>query len=396
MSRHVLVINHYALPPSQGGGTRHVELFSRLDERNWSYRIIAANRASQSRRVYTTDHPAFDLVPVPAYDERNGARRVAGWVVFAIRCVYRGLKGQRPDVVYASTPHLLSALAGLVIARLRRARLVLEVRDLWPESLVEFGYVRRGSALHRFLTGLERRLYRAADKVVIVTPGWKQHVGSMGVPSHRISTVTNGSDPDFFAPRPGRTIRDIVGAEGPVAIYAGAHGPPNGLDAVLDAAARLPEVHFALVGDGGAKRSLVERARAEAITNVHFLDPVSKETLAGFLWTADIGIHSLADSDLFRLGMSPNKVFDYMAARLPVVSNAGGQVADIITESGCGLASAPDDMSSAVAAILERTADERAEMGARGLAWLESNASREAVARTLEALLLGAVNGGDV
>lgn len=394
--RHVLVLNHYALPLSQGGGTRHIELFSRLDPASWSFEILASNRAPQSRKPFTTDDPHFRLVPIPAYDDRNGRHRVMGWVAYSLRSFLGALRGTRPDIVYASTPHLLTPLAGLMVSRLRGAPFVLEVRDLWPESLVEFGYLTRGSAVHRLLTWLERRLYRAADHIVIVTAGWHDYLVAKGVARDKITTVSNGSDPDLFSPRPAEsTLRDVLGVDGPIAIYAGAHGPPNGLDAVLDAAAELSNVTFALFGAGASKGELVRRAREEGLTNVVFENPIPKTELAQLLWTADVGIHVLADMELFRKGMSPNKLYDYMAARLPIVSNAGGVAKEIIDAAACGAASEPAGLPDAIRKVLSLSQQERRAMGERGYVWLLENASREAVVRDLESSLMQAASSGD-
>jgi glycosyltransferase involved in cell wall biosynthesis len=379
---HVLVLNHYALPREASGGTRHVELFERLPK-PWTFQIVAADRNNHSRARLTATDARFRFLSIPAYDS-NGARRILGWVVFAVKAVLYGVRTKRPDVVYGSSPHLLSALAGLVIARVRRVPFVLEVRDIWPESLIEFGYLERGSLVHRVLSRLERRLYRSADHVVIVAAGWRDYFASMGVGENRLSVVTNGAEPSDFDPQPDAApLATRLGVEGPVAVYAGAHGPPNGLDHILNAAQDWPDVTFALFGDGATKSALVARADREQLTNVRFCDPVPKAELASFLWTADIGIHTLADMELFKLGMSPNKLYDYMAAGLPVITNAGGLAASILTESGAGVGVGPDAVAVGVGQILDRSPDERQRMGAAGREWLTDNASREAMAARL-------------
>lgn len=393
--KRVLVLNHYALPLDQGGGTRHIELFSQLDGRVWDFTIIAANRLGQSPDPFTTEDPHFALVHIPRYNG-NGRQRIAGWLLFALRAVGAGIRGRRPAVVYASTPHLLTPIAGWLLARLRRARFVLEVRDLWPESLVEFGFTRRGSFVHRALSLLETFLYKRADAIVTVTPGWTDYLQSQGVERGRISTVSNGSDPEMFQPAgDANALRKRLGnVEGALVVYAGAHGPPNGLDAALDAAREMPCTHFVLIGSGVDKSTLVTRAANEGLANVHFLDPMPKAELATLLWTADIGLHTLADMDLFRSGMSPNKLYDYMAAGLPVVSNAGGAAHDVIREAGCGEPASPDGIATAVRRILERPASERARMGRQGREWVAVHASRATTGASLQSVLDDVVTTG--
>lgn len=388
----VLVLNHYALPRDASGGTRHIELFERLPA-PWTFQIVAADRSVHSRSRLRPSDNRFRFLSIPAY-ESNGTRRIIGWAVFAIKAVIHGARTRRPDIVYASSPHLLTGLAGLVIARVRRVPLVLEIRDIWPESLVEFGFLQTGTIAHRLLLGLERFLYRSADHVVIVAAGWREYFLSMGVTADRLTVITNGAEPDDFQPQLGVThLAARLGVQGPVAVYAGAHGPPNGLDHLLDAARDCPEVTFVLFGDGSLKPQLVARAAQENLTNVHFLDPVPKTELAKFLWTADLGIHTLADMELFKLGMSPNKLYDYLAAGLPVVTNAGGLAESILSDSGAGVGVRTNDVAKGVCEVLCRSTDERRRMGDNGRTWLAGNASRRAMAGLLADVLSTVASG---
>lgn len=327
------------------------------------------------------------MIAVPAY-QSNGSRRIAGWAIFALKATLYGLRQPKLDIVYASSPHLLAGLAGLVIAKLRRKPFILEIRDIWPESLIEFGFLNRNSATHKILLRLERALYRSADHIVVVAEGWRAYFADLGVDETRLTTITNGADPSDFKARPDTvSIAAVLGVEGPVAVYAGAHGPPNGLDYVLDAAHECPDVTFALFGDGASKQALIARAKREGLTNVRFLDPVPKAELSTFLWTADIGIHTLADMPLFKLGMSPNKLYDYMAAGLPVVTNAGGLAESILSESSAGVATDPDGVAKGIREILGRSPSERERMGRAGRDWVSENASRGAMADRLADLL---------
>ena len=193
----MVVLNQFALPRSEGGGTRHVELFSRL--RGWAFLIVAGNRHAYTRRRYEHGTPGFVTVPVAAY-ARNGPARILNWLSYVPGALWTGLRQRRLDVVYASSPHLVTPLAGWILARVRGVPFILEVRDLWPRSLVELGFLRSGSGMHRILTRLEAFLYRAADRIVVVTDGWEQHLASFGVRPEQIVVVSNGADPADFVP----------------------------------------------------------------------------------------------------------------------------------------------------------------------------------------------------
>lgn len=145
--RKVSVINHYAFPPGSGGITRNFDMFSRL--RGWQPHFYAANINHTSGERMTVDDPRYTLVPIPQY-KGNGVKRVLGWVAFAAGAGARALA--RPaDVIFASSPQILSPAVGMVVAALRRKPFVVEVRDLWPESLVSGGALKEGSALHKVL-----------------------------------------------------------------------------------------------------------------------------------------------------------------------------------------------------------------------------------------------------
>jgi glycosyltransferase involved in cell wall biosynthesis len=390
--RKVLVLNHFALPRSQGGGTRHVELFSRLT--GWAYVIVAGDCNYNTRERFVSDSPDFVTIRVPGH-ESNGFARVAGWLRYAVGALWVGLRRRDIDVVYASSPHLVTPLAGWVLAKVRRVPLVLEIRDLWPRSMVELGYLRAGTPLHRVLVGLERFLYRAADRIVAVADGWDDHFATFGVSPAKVALVTNGAEPaDFVTTMTREKARAQLGVDGFVAVYAGAHGPANGLDLVLDVAKDLPDVTFVLLGDGLDKQRLVARAREERLVNVRFCDPVPKRDLGTVFVGCDVGLHTLAQSELFREAMSPNKLYDYMAAGLPVITNVGGGLEAQLVDHGCAVPGSPRDgasgrdaLAGAIAALRDRSVDDRETMSRRARDYVDRHASRTVMAARLEKVL---------
>ena len=395
----VLVLNHFALPRSEGGGTRHVELFSRLAA--WTHLIVAGNRNNNTQATYASSSPAFVTVPVPSYAS-NGIGRVLNWLTYAAGAIFVGVRQRGITVVYASSPHLLTPLAGWVLAKVHRVPLVLEIRDLWPRSMVELGYLSERSALHRVLVTLERFLYRSADRIVAVADGWNRHFASFGVPSDKVVLVTNGAEPADFTPTLTRAkARAQLGVEGFVAVYAGAHGPANGLDQVLDVAQQLTDVTFVLVGDGLEKPRLIARARDERIDNVRFVDSVPKQELGDLFAACDVGLHTLAQAELFREAMSPNKMYDYMAAGLPVITNVGGELEQRLVEAGCAVPGSPGPAVPGLAALVDalrelrdRSVDERETMGRCAREYVEQHASRTVMAARLENVLNEVVANG--
>ncbi len=384
----VLVLNHFAAPPGSPGGTRHVELFSRL--KKWSARVIASNR-NLLDGGHVEPGGMLETVWVSPY-EGNGPRRVLSWASYAATSFMRAVTAPRVDLIYGSSPHLLAGLSALVSARIRRVPFVLEVRDVWPQVLVDMGALAPSSPLYRLLEGLERLLYRQAARVVILAEGVAEHLHQRGVDPRKVCFIPNGADAADLQPSaPRDALRARYGFEGVVAVYAGAHGPANGLDLLLDAATQLaasdPDVVVALVGDGAEKQHLRERVRREQLSNVRFLDPVPKSEMGDVLGAADIGVHCLADVPLFRTGVSPNKLFDYMAAGLPVVTNTPGEVTAFVETSAGGLATEPRGLADGISELARSGAKGRTLLGSQGRRHLEATRSRSAMAERLERLL---------
>lgn len=303
------------------------------------------------------------------------------------------------DLVFATTTPLTVGLPGILGRWLRRKPFVFEVRDLWPELPRAMGVIRNPVALWA-MGVLEWASYRSAHRLIGLSPGIVAGIEHRGVASDAIAMVPNGCDFDIFAApaepwQPAGVTDDQF-----LAIFAGAHGLANGLDAVLDAAAALKQadrddIRIALVGSGMCKEALKERAVSEELDNVLFLDPVRKTELVGLFRRADVGLQVLADIPAFYFGTSPNKFFDYIAAGLPVINNYPGWLAGMIEQSQCGIAVPPGD-PQAFAAALMRMADDRAatrSMGERARALAEREFARDRLGDKWACWVEGALPG---
>jgi glycosyltransferase involved in cell wall biosynthesis len=393
----LLWVNHFAVSPDMGGGTRHFEMARELVRRGWSV-TIAASDFHLHGRVYLRRPSAEDRAPrVELLDgvtfawlwaapyERNDWRRVWNWVSFGRSLWKWSGRDDRPDVIVGSTPHLFAAVAAWRAARRHRVPFVLEVRDLWPESLA-VGGARRGP-IYWALHVLARLLYRVADRIVVLAPGVRDFLARAGIAPERIVLAPNGVDVAAYAasPQAPRATLRLV--------YAGAHGPANGLEAVLDAAALLrsePRVAFDLVGDGPSKPALVESARFRALHNVRFHDPISKLAMPAFLTACDAGLMVLKDVPLFAFGVSPNKLFDYWGACLPVVCNVPGDVAGMLHESDGGVQArdaSGEALAEAIRRLLALPPAERAAMGERGRAWVVRERDRPLLTARMDGAL---------
>lgn len=380
----VLVLNHFAAPRGDAGGTRHVELFDRLE--GWDHLIIASNLNPQTGKRVVSE-TGLVTVPVLGYSN-NGISRILNWISYAVTAGAKGLRVGAVDIVYGSSPHLLAGLAAWQLSVVKRARFVLEVRDLWPKVLVEMGHLSPDSRIYEALTGLEEFLYARSDAIVVMAEGSRKELISRGVAVEKIHYIPNGADPgDFIPSAPRALLRKRYGFTNTTAVYTGAHGPANGLHLLLDAAGDVPEVDVVLVGGGVLKEQLRNNASKRNLANVRFLDPVPKTEIPDLLAAADIGLHVLADVELFRTAVSPNKVFDYMAAGLPTLTNCPGIVGDLVEGAKAGIAVEPGELSMGLRRLAQLSSSARRNYGAAGRSWIGVNQSRSAMSANLESLL---------
>src|SRR3546814_814459 len=200
MTRSVLVLNHFAVPRGQAGGTRHVELFSRLE--GWRHLIIASHLNHLTGEPQEPE-PGFMPVKVLGY-KVNGWLRILNWISYAWAAFFAGVRQRRVDVVYASSPHLLAALSGWAIAVIRRVPFVLEIRDLWPKVLVDMGQLNASSPIYRALTVLENFLYARATMIVVMADGSRTELMARGISDDKIVYIPNGADPEDFKPSQAR------------------------------------------------------------------------------------------------------------------------------------------------------------------------------------------------
>lgn len=390
----IWVINQYALPSLAAGGTRHADQAAAWAKRGHNVRIWASPSAAAAMAVpppteLARGSVAFEWVPLKEHSG-NGLGRIMGMVQFAQALVRRGLtlaRRERPDVIVGSTPHPFAALAGSLLARRLGVRFVLEVRDIWPLSVMEIMGVSRRHPFVRLLSGIEKYLYRNSDAIVGLMNNLDRHVReTIGADGPPVTWIPNGVDLTLY-----RDLSDVEPSRRPFKIvYAGAHGVPNNMETALAAMGAVddPGVELHLYGDGVSKPALI--AAAADLPNVVFHDPVPKAEIPRILTSADALIICWKDSPLYAHGVSANKLFDYLASGRPIVQSYSG-ANDIIQESGAGItvpAEDPMSLADAIKKLADAPDDELAEMGRRASTWVAENRSVEALADRFLPILL--------
>lgn len=315
-----------------------------------------------------------------------------GWTLSAATAA---LRAGPADVVIATSPPLVAPLPGWLAARLRRAALIFEVRDLWPESAVTTGVLSERGVLTRVLYRLERWACRVADRINVLTPAFRDDIVKRALaPAGKICFVPNGADLELFAPGPRyNEVRSEMGwGDRFVVMYAGAHGRANAVRQLLDAAELLrdrPDILIATVGDGPERAALEVEARQRGLSNVMFCGPQPKGRMPAFVNACDAGAAVLQDNPTFRT-VYPNKVFDYMACARPTLLAIDGVARELVCgQAEAGVFARPENAGELAEAI-RRLADDpagRERMGSRGRSWVVANASRESLAQRYLAVM---------
>jgi len=395
----ILYLNHYAGSPLHGMEYRPYYLSREWVRSGHAVRILGGSFSHVRSKQPMVDgtgisHPTTEWIegieytwyPTPPY-QGNGPARVLNIWAF-LRQVWldskRVVADCKPDVVIASSTYPLDIWVARRLARLAKAKLVFEVHDLWPLSPIELGGM---SPRHPFILlcqWAENNAYRDADFVVSMLPKVHDHMFAHGLDLDKLHIIPNGISPDDWQGKIQPITDDladyikVVRAHGQLLVgYTGAHGLPNALDAFLDAATLLQDhpIHFVLVGDGHEKPRLLQRVQSEGLNNVKMFPPIPKGQIPALLNELDITYIGLKNEPLFRFGVSPNKLMDYMMAAKPILFSifAGN---DPVTEAACGLtvpAESPQAIAEGLLKLTGSSDAEREAMGNNGRAYVQAH-----------------------
>lgn len=398
---HILLIHQAFASIKEPGGTRHYEIARDLVANGHKVTVITGQVSYLTGEAtgkeglvnHEVDEHGVKILRAYAYQEwhRSFLHRILSFVSFMFSSFAFGLRTKQVDVVWGTTPPLFQGLTAWILARLKRVPFLFEVRDLWPKFAVAVG-VLQNSLLIKLSEGLERFLYRKADRVVINSPGFRDHVIDRG--ARFVELIPNGVDISMF-PKDVGSESSTRWEKGFVVLYAGAHGVSNDLGVLLEAASILSdnkEIRLVLIGDGKEKNTLVEMSKEMALENVEFLPPVPKEDIPGVLASADACVAILKPIEAFK-STYPNKVFDYMAAGKPVVLAIDGVIRNVVEEAGAGVFVRPGnagELADAVTELWGNPTDVK-RMGRAGRKYVEEHFDRskqvECLVTVLEELL---------
>ena len=366
----ILIVHQYYLGKNDAGGSRWNQFARYWAEQGHQVTVLAGmvhyakgTKDPQYKGKYILrqrEQPGVEVIRCHVSESYNRSflGRFWAYLSFAASSVYAGIQcAPRPDVIIATSPPLTVALTLLALKVYYGVPCVFEVRDLWPESAIDTG-VLTSKPIIWLSYRLEALAYRAATWINVLTPAFREALIRLkGVSAGRISMIPNGADLDILRPGPrDNEVRRRLELEGKFVVsYFGAHGRANRVGQLLDVAERVkashPDIRFLLVGDGMEKPMLVEDARRRGLDNVIFVDSVPKEQVNAYINASDVCTAVLMKNDTFRT-VYPNKVFDYMACKRPVIVAIDGVARKLVEDAGAGLYAEPENPQAMIDAIL--------------------------------------------
>jgi colanic acid biosynthesis glycosyl transferase WcaI len=398
-----LVIHTQYYPPEMGAPqARLSDLAKRLVERGHQVYVLTAMPNYPEGRIHSgyggllrrEEQDGIPVIRTFIYPTKStgAVRRLANYFSFVFSSLVIGaFLLPKADFILTESPPLFLGISGWILSRLKGARWILNVSDLWVESLRSFGVFRKGSLLDKLLTGMSLFLYRRAW---LVTGQSEEIVSEMRrqVPGERVYHLSNGVDVSCFHPtKRDEAIRQRYLRDGEVGfVYAGLHGFFQGLDQIIVAADRLRDepVRFLFFGEGSEKEALVRMARDRQLKNVDFHAPIAKDRVAEVLASMDVAVIPLKKEIR---GSVPSKIYEAMASNMPILLVADGEARGIVEKAGAGIVVNPGDIEGLIQAVrmLASQPEDRTRMGRAGRVAAENVYSRIKIAETFEVFLMG-------
>ena len=361
------------------GFPNHPDGIVRPEYRSRFRRLISREIADGIKVVRTW------LLPFP---NRKAYERMLNYSSFCVSAAFTASFLDRPDVVIATSPQLLVGLSGWWASRVKGVPFVLEVRDLWPESLTAVGMGNANSVLHRSLSKIAGFLYRKAEHVVVVTPAFRERlISHWEVPAAKISVIQNGVETELFSPRnrDPELIKQLNADGRFVVSFIGTLGLAHCLDTVLAAAERLqaaaPDVMFMLLGEGADRERIAALAQARSLKNICFVPQQPREKIPAYISASDACLVVLKKSDVFET-VIPTKMLEFMSCARPVILGVAGQAKQLLDRSRGGICVEPENAAALCDAIVRLKRDPKfcETLGRNGRDYIVQNLSRQRTA----------------
>jgi glycosyltransferase involved in cell wall biosynthesis len=392
-------INQFASLSSDPGGSRHVQLAKALQNYNCQTTIVCSCKnyitGKTSTLIEEKNKTHHSVQLSTGWRGPKTIGRYLKMVSFGnkVKSAKWAKKIPLPDIIIGSSPSLHAAMGGLKLAKKIGVPFILEIRDIWPASIIEVGGVSPASPVIKRLKKMESVLINESDAIITLLHGASEYYKTQNISKDKFTWIPNGIDLSAFKPE-NLVERDEVRT----VMYSGAHGQANGLFVLIEAAGLLqntnPEITFKFVGDGVLKPKLRQFALEKGINNVIFQDVVSGDKMPSILQDADVFVAQLQDLKVFKFGISPNKIYEYMAASKPIVFGTTAE-GNPVTAADIGPVIEPGNphaVAERIRDICNMKTEERKELGAKGRLFVKQNNTFEVLAKQVNSCIQEVLN----
>lgn len=401
----ILFFSHYFPPEGNAPATRTYENCKRWVEMGHDVTVITCTPNQPAGVVYdgyqnklyqTETVDGIKVIRVWTYIAANKGtvKRIANYVSYATSAVTASMGVRKPDIIVATSPQFFCGWAGVLAKAWKRVPFVLEIRDMWPDSIAAVGAMQNKAILNS-LYKMEDWMYKAATHVVTVGDGYKDELVQKGVPLDKLTVITNGVDPEQYKPQPPNlAFKEELGIKQPIVCsYVGTIGMACGLHVALECGEMLKaqgrdDVALLLVGDGAVREELEQEAKARQLDNVIFTGRLPKTQMPDVLSITDITLVHLKKTDLFKTVL-PSKIFEAAAMERPIILGVQGNSADLLQKAEAGICIEPENAQELTDALL-RMADDtelRQQFGQNGRSYIQEHFHRVKLAERYLSLL---------
>ena len=396
----ILLINQYSYPPGKSNWRRHFDLFKNFSKESYNIDVICGSfvhdrkekilNKNEKYRLMNSEGIKYHILSGISY--KSNVIRMLSMIQFFFKVLFFSKKLEdKPNIIYASSPHPFNGLAGMYLARKYKCPFILEIRDLWPETWVAMGATTKKSILYKVFAYIEKILYRNADKIITLTAN-KDYYISVGVDEKKVEIVSNGVDLEKYD--------SLVEEKSPVEffenkfniLYTGAHGTANCLDNILEVAKLIENdnIIFNFIGEGEKKEELIKKAEEYNLKNVRFYPPINKNLIPSTLKNGNAMIVVAKNIALYKYGISFNKIFEYFASSKPIIFS-GNVANDMVKEANAGISVEAENIEKikeAVLSLYNMSEKEREVLGKNGRKYVEENYDTKVLSKKIEKIIL--------
>lgn len=402
---HILFFSHYFPPEGNAPATRTYENCKRWVELGHQVTVItcAPNCPSgvvyegYKNKLYSREKvDGIDVVRIWTYIAANKGtlRRIANYISYTMNSVLASISIAQPDIIIATSPQFFCGWSGVLSNLWRRVPFVLEIRDIWPDSILAVGAMKPSPLLEGVYV-LEKWMYESASHIVTVGEGYRAELHKKGVPDNKITVITNGVHPDAYQPRPpNRTYKEELGIQHPfICSYVGTIGMACGLQIAIECGVLLKErgredIGIALIGDGARREELEKEVRKQGLDNIIFTGRLPKQRMPDVLSFSDVSLVHLKKTDLFKTVL-PSKIFEAASMERPIILGVEGDSASILRDAQAGICIEPENAHELADALI-RLADEpewAKQLGRNGRRYIQEHFDRKKLAERYTDLL---------